>query len=362
MVRFCSTGNQSSSVVEFESVRPVLSSETAIARGGGDQAEDRRDTHGTPLPWVPADKGHVELGRIPPQPEAGSELHAGNGNSRDSSGAKPEQSPSGSQPVSLPSEKPGHNTSKPCLGNRYHIHPPPPRLDVSGGGSGLVLPIRDQLGTGPNVGNAIRSRGCGKSVGHGSPRNLQQRPGEPLHHPSVYRSGKRERGKNQHGRAGEDPGQCVHRALVAKRKIRGGVFEGIRFAKGSAPRNRSLPELLQYWPPAPGVELPDAGKCLRTKNATATPITEREAKKERMKSKGNCQCREGGTNSCFPLPRTPSSSFSQKILRSVAGGPAAPGRRETTEGGGNSKREPQENWYKTDNLDKNFLIGMKILS
>ena len=56
------------------------------------------------------------------------------------------------------------DTPEPSVGHQYHLHPAATRLVVSGGGAGLVLPLRAQLGTRSDARNAVCAGGGGNRL------------------------------------------------------------------------------------------------------------------------------------------------------------------------------------------------------
>ncbi len=75
--------------------------------------------------------------------------------------------------------------AQPRLGHRHHLYTHGGGLALLGRRARLVLPLRRQLGTGPDSGAAL-CPGCHHArsdPGHTS--DLEQRPGQPLHQPAV---------------------------------------------------------------------------------------------------------------------------------------------------------------------------------
>ena len=84
--------------------------------------------------------------------------------------------------------------------------------------------------------------GASRQAGH-----LQHRPGLAVHRRGLHRRARQQRHCDQHGRQRRLAGQCLRRAAVAQRQIRGGLSAGLRQRQRGPCVDRSLSGLLQ-WP------------------------------------------------------------------------------------------------------------------
>jgi len=80
---------------------------------------------------------------------------------------------------------------------------------------------------------------------HGKPDYLQHRSRLAVHERGLHRRARQQRHCDQHGRQRGLAGQCLRRAAVAQRQIRGGVSEGLRQRQRGPRFDRPLPGLLQ---------------------------------------------------------------------------------------------------------------------
>lgn len=250
---------------EPEPVRAILSGGATITRGSGPETSPRSDLYRLPVLWVSSHGCGTQTFWMGGESKTSSALHARNGNRRDSSTPKPEQSHPGSAPFSLPLAKCSYFAAQPRLGNRYYLHQASARLDVSGCDTGLVFSLCSQLGTGSNTRNAIR---CGRGF-QGTedchPRNPQQRPGKPLYQFPVSQSGSRFWGQGEHGRPWASHGQHLYGKALAKPEVRGGVSQGLRVTAGGQDRHCQLLGLLQQEAPTSVTGLQNTGDSLLLK-------------------------------------------------------------------------------------------------
>src|SRR6202040_4178788 len=83
------------------------------------------------------------------------------------------------------------------------------------------------------------------------PRDLQYRPGQPVHQRRFHRDTEAARGDDQYGRQGPLHGQHLRRAAVAQSQIRGGLPQCLCDSGRSQGRHWLLAGILQRGTPAP---------------------------------------------------------------------------------------------------------------
>src|SRR3984957_8155486 len=87
----------------------------------------------------------------------------------------------GSPDLPVPAARRGNPPAQPRLEHRYYLPSDAWRLSLSGGGDGLVQPLRAQLGTLQYDGDRFLPDGAGRCVSFRPTRNLELRSGFTVH-------------------------------------------------------------------------------------------------------------------------------------------------------------------------------------
>jgi hypothetical protein len=157
----------------------------------------------------------------PSWPQPGCPADAQDGATGDLPEAQHQRAASRASGVSLSAARPGDRAPKPGLVFRHHVHSDEAGLFVSGGDHGLAQPPGAVVAPVQHHGCGVLHASIGGGVGPAcQARNLQHRPGQPIHQPVVY-SGADGRGHpDQHGWPRSLDGQCFHRAAMAVAEVR----------------------------------------------------------------------------------------------------------------------------------------------
>src|SRR5690242_17452383 len=193
-----------------------------------------------------------------PQTHPTADAHSGHRSSL--SQTKPEPPGAGSRGVSISAARCVDRAAQPRLEHRYYLPSDAWWLSLSGGGDGLVQPLRAQLGTLQYDGNGFLPDGAERRVWFRPTRNLELRPGLAVHLSGLLGSAQKPRHRDQHGRPRTRARQCLHRTAVALAQIRVDLSRRLRQRPGTVPGVGKLFPLLQSSAPAPGARLSNAGR------------------------------------------------------------------------------------------------------
>src|SRR5579872_5507525 len=166
---------------------------------------------------------------------------------------------SGPPDLSVPATRRSDPAAQPRLEHRYYLHSHAWRLPVSGGGDGLVQPVRAQLGTVQHDGDRLLPGRTRRGLPLRPTRNLELRPGLAVHCGRLPGSAQTTRHPDQHGWPRPCARQRVHRTAVALAQVRADLPRRLRQRSRSVPGAGKLLPLLQPPAPAPGARIPDAG-------------------------------------------------------------------------------------------------------
>ena len=190
----------------------------------------------------------------------------------------------GSQDLSILAAWTQDRPAQPGVVQRYHVCAAAARIPVPGGNYGLVQPLRTGLETFEHIDGRFLFgciERCARKLSAG---DLQQRSGKPVHSHTVYVATGNPRYSDQHGRARSRAGQCVRRAIVARREVRGGVLARVPRWLGS---RRSvialLPFLLSRANPC-GTPVPHAGGDVLRMLEAKWPLIETATRKQGKRS------------------------------------------------------------------------------
>src|SRR5579863_3040660 len=165
---------------------------------------------------------------------------------------------SGPPDLSVPATRRSDPAAQPRLEHRYYLHSHAWRLPVSGGGDGLVQPVRAQLGTVQHDGDRLLPGRTRRGLPLRPTRNLELRPGLAVHCGRLPGSAQTTRHPDQHGWPRPCARQRFHRTVVALAQVRADLSRRLRQRSRSVPRAGELLPLLQPQAPAPGARLSDA--------------------------------------------------------------------------------------------------------
>src|SRR5580658_1029064 len=139
-------------------------------------AHPRRVVSEGTLLWQPEDGRPVRRGP-PSRPAA--DAHPGHRSPLSETELEP--AGAGSPGIPIPAARRGDREAQPRLEHRYYLPSDARRLSLSGGGDGLVQPLRAQLGTLQYDGNRFLPGGAGRCVSFRPARNLELRSGLAVH-------------------------------------------------------------------------------------------------------------------------------------------------------------------------------------
>src|SRR5215471_2944093 len=170
-----------------------------------------------------------------------------------------EPSGSRSRDLPVPAARPRHRTAQPGLEHRYYVYSAAGRLPLPGGRDGLVQPLRAQLGTLQYHGDQLLSGRTGGGLSFRPTRNLELRPGRPVHLARLPGATEEARHLDQHGWTRPRPGQRFHRAPVAQPEVRTHLPRRLPKRGRSVRSAGPLLSLLQSPAPSPSAGLPHTG-------------------------------------------------------------------------------------------------------
>ena len=112
-----------------------------------------------------------------------------------------EAEPARRRPSDLPvlAERDHGGARQPGVQHGYHLYPDGAGLRVSGGGHGLVQPVRTELVAVVNDGGGLLHRGSEACFAAGTTGDLQPRSGIAVHVREVHRGGRGATDRDRHG-------------------------------------------------------------------------------------------------------------------------------------------------------------------
>ena len=153
--------------------------------------------------------------------------------------------------VSVPAQKSDDRAAESGVGNRHHLYPDEARLCLPGGhldwATRKVLAHRVSTSMTPDFCVEALEEAIAK---YRPTRDLQHRPGQPVHERRVHRCAQRSWYPDQHGRQGPMGGQRVRRTAVEEREIRARLPARLRQRARGKATARQLLRVLQHPPPA----------------------------------------------------------------------------------------------------------------
>ena len=87
--------------------------------------------------------------------------------------------------LSLPAEEPGDHQAQPGMGGGHHLPAHGPGIPLPGGNHGLAQPVRSGLAIVQHSGGRLLCRGLDRGSRLGNARDVQHRPGKPVHQPGF---------------------------------------------------------------------------------------------------------------------------------------------------------------------------------
>src|SRR3984957_4477840 len=169
-----------------------------------------------------------------------------------------EPSCAGPPDLPVPAARRGNPPAQPRLEHRYYLPSDAWGLSLSGGGDGLVQPLRAQLGTLQYDGDRFLPDGAGRCVSFRPTRNLELRSGFTVHLGRLSGSTEKARHRDQPGWPRTGARQLIHRAGVALAQIRVDLSRRLRNGPRTVSGAGKLFPLLQSPAPAPGARLSKA--------------------------------------------------------------------------------------------------------
>src|SRR5580658_2169605 len=246
-----------------------------LRAGGGERGELSPDAaagravHADAVLWEP--ENDRVAGHGGPSSESQARFAADGVAGHRSRVSKTEAEPARGRPPDLPVLVARHHggARQPGVEHGHHVHPDGAGLRVSGGGHGLVQPVRTELVAVFDHGSGFLHRSPEACVATRTAGHLQHRPRIAVYFREVHGGAGGAPDRRQHGRARPLPGQHFRGAPVAFAEIRGGVPKGLRVGAGGASRHLPLLPVLQPPALAPESRLPDAGGDLPGMISTA---------------------------------------------------------------------------------------------
>ena len=154
------------------------------------------------------------------------------------------------------------HSAESSLVERYNVYPAAKRFHLSGGGDGLVQPVRAQLGDIDEHGCGILLLGAGMGATSRPSRNLQHRSGSAVHQRSIHQPVGGAEYPDQHGRPWPRVGQRFCRTAMENGEIRRCLFEGLQRSSRRGSKSWTVLPVLQSTAASSSVELSNAGSCL----------------------------------------------------------------------------------------------------
>ena len=246
----------------------LLHAEGGERGDAGADASDRRALPEVSILRRPADgSASAPRGGADRAPPGGSP-DAPDGPSGGLSGAADQRPASRAPGVALSAQGLADRAGEPCLVRRHHLHPGAARLPLPGGDHGLGEPPRPGLAAVEHAGRGLLYRRAGGGPGglrHA--RDLQHRPGQPVHQLRLHRALAEGRHPHLDGRTRPVHGQHLHRAAVALAQVRGGLSARDRRRLHRPARDRRVDRLLQHPEAALGARRADAGRGIPRRHA-----------------------------------------------------------------------------------------------
>src|SRR5215211_3694064 len=216
----------------------------------GADAADRRAVPGDALVRLAADGAASAAGRLRGRPQAGATADGEDGPDADLPAPTHDGAAPRASGLSLPAAGPGGRAAEPGLVRGHHLPADAPRPPLPGRGDGLGDAQGAVLAGVEHPRRGVLPRSPGRGAGTvRPPRDLQYRPGQPVHLAALHRRAAAGRGADLHGRPRPLDGQRVHRAAVAQPEVRVCLPACLRDRLRVAGRVVELDRLLQCQTP-----------------------------------------------------------------------------------------------------------------
>ena len=135
------------------------------------------------------------------------------------------------------------------LGDRHHLYPIAPGMDVPRGHHRLAFPVCRLLGAQSDLGDAVRPGRGGSGLFDRFSGHFQQRPGIAFHQRPLSRPSPVPKHPGQHGRKRASDRQHLHGTDLEKSQVRRGLSQRIRDSSTGQRQNQGLGYLLQHKKP-----------------------------------------------------------------------------------------------------------------
>ena len=157
----------------FVVLLPAATGRLDRARG---HARDRRGVHGDAVLRVAPSAGRSPAPGMVGEPEAGAAVDAVDGHRGGRPEAAVESAASRAPGVSVPAARHGGRADRSGVELRHHVHSATVGIRVSGGGPGLVQPLRPGLGAVGHSGRSVLPRHARTRPGDRAAGDFQYRP------------------------------------------------------------------------------------------------------------------------------------------------------------------------------------------
>ena len=222
----------------------------------------RRDVLGQAFLRFTKDDILVERKRLRGEPQTCREAHEDYGHKSNCAGSSHEQTSSGKQGISVPSERNEDTDARQSLVCGHNVCSDAARLHVPCCDHGLVQPVCYRMGHIKLSGCAVLHGGVGEGIGAWHAGDIQYRSRRSIHLRGVHRSFAASASADKYGWEGQSDGQPDDRAFMAQREVRGYLRYGLCGWKGTIRWIDSLFPFLQYAALSPVVRKSDAGTSL----------------------------------------------------------------------------------------------------
>lgn len=233
--------------------RLLLRAQSGDAGESGPDAAAGRAPPEAPGLWEPTANRMAAAGGAGAEPQAGGAVAADHGHRGHLPAAFTEPSPGRASDLSVSVGRLGNHGSGPGVVCGHHLCAHGLWLHVSGGGDGLVEPLRAGLGAVQQPGGGVLCAGLAGGAGARplGAVDLQQRPGHAVHQRAVPGGGGVSRDGSEHGRAWALDGQPLHRTALAERQVREHLSAGLcGWTDGSARPLALVPRVQQRTSPS----------------------------------------------------------------------------------------------------------------
>ena len=215
-------------------------------RGKSDPDEYyRSDFYLIPVLWEPPDVLLFAFTRVSGKPQKNTAAHADNGYRGNIPETELEPTQLGTPNIPVSAAQCGHCTAGSGLEYGYYLPSVIRWFCLFGSVYRLVQPLRAIIRSVNHPGSPVLCSSPEIGSGIWLCRDTQHRSGVPVYLQGIHQNSRELRYENQYGRQRACSGQCVYRATLAYRQIRGHLSQGLPGATGGCDRTADVFPVLQ---------------------------------------------------------------------------------------------------------------------